>query len=408
MGSQTGSSFNSLRQGPDEHGHFGKYGGMFIAETLVPLILDLQKAYQSIQKDPGFQNELTYYLKNYVGRPSPLWFAKQLTNIVNGAKIYLKREDLNHTGAHKINNVMGQILLAKRMGKTRIIAETGAGQHGVATATVCALFNMECVIYMGKLDIERQKPNVFRMELLGAKIIPVTAGNATLKDAINEGLRDWVTNVHNSYYLMGTAAGPHPYPMMVRDFQCIIGNEAKKQILEAEGKLPNKIIAAIGGGSNAIGIFHPFLDDPTVSLIGVEAGGKGLDSGKTAASIERGSSGVLHGNRTYLLQDDDGQITEPYSISAGLDYPGVGPEHSWLHDLKRVEYVAINDDEAVDAFQKCTTKEGIIPALESSHALAHALKIAPAMKSEDIIIVNLSGRGDKDIDNIANYLGVKL
>ncbi|AYN87567.1 tryptophan synthase subunit beta [Commensalibacter sp. M0357] len=408
MGSQTGSSFNSLRQGPDEHGHFGKYGGMFIAETLVPLILDLQKAYQSIQKDPGFQNELTYYLKNYVGRPSPLWFAKQLTNLANGAKIYLKREDLNHTGAHKINNVMGQILLARRMGKTRIIAETGAGQHGVATATVCALFNMECVIYMGKLDIERQKPNVFRMELLGAKIIPVTAGNATLKDAINEGLRDWVTNVHNSYYLMGTAAGPHPYPMMVRDFQCIIGNEAKKQILEAEGKLPNKIIAAIGGGSNAIGIFHPFLDDPTVSLIGVEAGGKGLDSGKTAASIERGSSGVLHGNRTYLLQDDDGQITEPYSISAGLDYPGVGPEHSWLHDLKRVEYVAINDDEAVDAFQKCTTKEGIIPALESSHALAHALKIAPAMKSEDIIIVNLSGRGDKDIDNIANYLGVKL
>lgn len=408
MGSQTGSSFNSLRQGPDEHGHFGKYGGMFIAETLVPLILDLQKAYQSIQKDPRFQNELTYYLKNYVGRPSPLWFAKQLTNLANGAKIYLKREDLNHTGAHKINNVMGQILLARRMGKTRIIAETGAGQHGVATATVCALFNMECVIYMGKLDIERQKPNVFRMELLGAKIIPVTAGNATLKDAINEGLRDWVTNVHNSYYLMGTAAGPHPYPMMVRDFQCIIGNEAKKQILEAEGKLPNKIIAAIGGGSNAIGIFHPFLDDPTVSLIGVEAGGKGLDSGKTAASIERGSSGVLHGNRTYLLQDDDGQITEPYSISAGLDYPGVGPEHSWLHDLKRVEYVAINDDEAVDAFQKCTTKEGIIPALESSHALAHALKIAPAMKSEDIIIVNLSGRGDKDIDNIANYLGVKL
>jgi len=408
VGSQTGSSFNSLRQGPDEHGHFGKYGGMFIAETLVPLILDLQKAYQSIQKDPEFQNELTYYLKNYVGRPSPLWFAKQLTNIANGAKIYLKREDLNHTGAHKINNVMGQILLARRMGKTRIIAETGAGQHGVATATVCALFNMECVIYMGKVDIERQKPNVFRMELLGAKIIPVTAGNATLKDAINEGLRDWVTNVHNSYYLMGTAAGPHPYPMMVRDFQCIIGNEAKKQILEAEGKLPNKIIAAIGGGSNAIGIFHPFLDDPTVSLIGVEAGGKGLDSGKTAASIERGSSGVLHGNRTYLLQDDDGQITEPYSISAGLDYPGVGPEHSWLHDLKRVEYVAINDDEAVDAFQKCTTKEGIIPALESSHALAHALKIAPAMKSEDIIIVNLSGRGDKDIDNIANYLGVKL
>lgn len=408
MGSKTGLPFNSLRQGPDEHGHFGKYGGIFIAETLVPLILDLQKAYQTVQKDPEFQKELTYYLKNYVGRPSPLWFAKRLTKLANGAKIYLKREDLNHTGAHKINNVMGQILLARRMGKTRIIAETGAGQHGVATATVCALFNMECVIYMGKVDIERQKPNVFRMELLGAKIVPVTAGNATLKDAINEGLRDWVTNVHNSYYLMGTAAGPHPYPMMVRDFQCIIGNETKEQIMEAESKLPNTIIAAIGGGSNAIGIFHPFLDDSSVSLIGVEAGGKGLDSGETAASIERGSSGVLHGNRTYLLQNDDGQITEPYSISAGLDYPGVGPEHSWLHDLKRVEYVAINDDEAVDAFQKCTTKEGIIPALESSHALAHALKIAPTMKPEDVIIVNLSGRGDKDIDNIANYLGMEL
>ncbi len=408
MGSQTDLSSNSLRQGPDEHGHFGKYGGIFIAETLVPLILNLQKAYQSVQKDPEFQKELNYYLKHYVGRPSPLWFAKQLTQFANGAKIYLKREDLNHTGAHKINNVLGQILLARRMGKTRIIAETGAGQHGVATATVCALFNMECVIYMGRVDVERQKPNVFRMELLGAKIIPVTAGNATLKDAINEGLRDWVTNVHNSYYLMGTAAGPHPYPAMVRDFQCIIGNETKDQIIEAEGKLPNTIIAAVGGGSNAIGIFHPFLDDPSVSLIGVEAGGKGLDSGETAASIERGSPGVLHGNRTYLLQDDDGQITEPYSISAGLDYPGVGPEHSWLHDIKRIQYVAINDDEAVDAFQKCTTKEGIIPALESSHALAHALKIAPTMQQKDILIVNLSGRGDKDIDNVAKYLGVKI
>lgn len=399
---------NSLRQRPDENGRFGVFGGVFVSETLMPLILELQQAYDEIQKDPEFHKELNYYLKDYVGRPSPLWLAQRLTDLSQGAKIYLKREDLNHTGAHKINNVMGQILLARRMGKTRIIAETGAGQHGVATATVCALFGIECVVYMGAVDIERQKPNVFRMKLLGAKVVPVTSGNSTLKDAINEGMRDWVTNVHNSYYLMGTVAGPHPYPTMVRDFQCIIGKETKAQILDAEGKLPHKIIAAIGGGSNAMGIFHPFLDDTNVELIGVEAGGMGLDSGETAASIERGSPGVLHGNRTYLLQDDDGQIIEPYSISAGLDYPGVGPEHSWLNDIKRVEYVAINDDEAVEAFQTCTTKEGIIPALESAHALAHALKIAPTMNKEEIIIVNLSGRGDKDIDSVAKYLKVEL
>lgn len=399
---------NSLRQGPDENGRFGVFGGVFVSETLMPLILELQQAYDEIQKDPEFHKELNYYLKDYVGRPSPLWLAQRLTDLGQGAKIYLKREDLNHTGAHKINNVMGQILLARRMGKTRIIAETGAGQHGVATATVCALFGIECVVYMGAVDIERQKPNVFRMKLLGAKVVPVTSGNGTLKDAINEGMRDWVTNVHNSYYLMGTVAGPHPYPTMVRNFQCIIGKETKAQILDAEGKLPHKIIAAIGGGSNAMGIFHPFLDDTNVELIGVEAGGMGLDSGETAASIERGSPGVLHGNRTYLLQDDDGQIIEPYSISAGLDYPGVGPEHSWLNDIKRVEYVAINDDEAVEAFQTCTTKEGIIPALESAHALAHALKIAPTMNKEEIIIVNLSGRGDKDIDSVAKYLKVEL
>ncbi|CAI3942612.1 tryptophan synthase subunit beta [Commensalibacter papalotli (ex Botero et al. 2024)] len=399
---------NSLRQGPDENGRFGVFGGVFVSETLMPLILELQQAYDEIQKDPEFHKELNYYLKDYVGRPSPLWLAQRLTDLGQGAKIYLKREDLNHTGAHKINNVMGQILLARRMGKTRIIAETGAGQHGVATATVCALFGMECVVYMGAVDIERQKPNVFRMKLLGAKVVPVTSGNGTLKDAINEGMRDWVTNVHNSYYLMGTVAGPHPYPAMVRDFQCIIGKETKAQIMDAEGKLPHKIIAAIGGGSNAMGIFHPFLDDSSVELIGVEAGGMGLDSGETAASIERGFPGVLHGNRTYLLQDEDGQIIEPYSISAGLDYPGVGPEHSWLNDIKRVEYVAINDDEAVQAFQTCTTKEGIIPALESAHALAHALKIAPTMDKEEIIIVNLSGRGDKDIDSVAKYLKVEL
>lgn len=408
MRSTSDLPLNSLRQGPDEHGRFGNFGGIFVSETLIPLMLELQQAYADIQKDPEFQKELNYYLKHYVGRPTPLWFAKRLTEIGQGARIYLKREDLNHTGAHKINNVLGQILLARRMGKTRIVAETGAGQHGVATATVCALFGLECVIYMGYVDVERQKPNVFRMKLLGAKVIPVHAGNGTLKDAVNEGMRDWVSNIHDSYYLMGTAAGPHPYPAMVRDFQCIIGDETKKQIIEAEGKLPDTIIAAIGGGSNAIGIFHPFLDDANVELIGVEAGGLGLDSGETAASIERGSSGVLHGNRTYLMQDEDGQIIEPYSISAGLDYPGVGPEHSWLHDIKRVQYVAINDDEAVEAFQTCTTKEGIIPALESSHALAHALKIAPTMSSDKVIVVNLSGRGDKDINSVAKYLKVEL
>ena len=368
----------------------------------------MQQAYAKAKNDPEFQKELTYYLKNYVGRPSPLWFAKRLTEAGKGARIYLKREDLNHTGAHKINNVMGQILLARRMGRNRIIAETGAGQHGVATATACALLGMKCVIYMGAVDVERQKTNVFRMRLLGAEVVPVTSGSSTLKDAINEGMRDWVANVHDSYYLMGTAAGPHPYPEMVRDFQCIIGNETRQQIKEIEGRLPDTIIAAIGGGSNAIGIFHPFLDDHSVELIGVEAGGKGLDSGETAASIERGSSGVLHGNRTYLLQNEDGQVTEAYSISAGLDYPGVGPEHAWLHDIGRVKYVAINDDEAVKAFQDCTTLEGIMPALESAHAIAHALKIASTMKTDQIIIVNLSGRGDKDIYSVANYLGVEL
>ncbi|MCT6879303.1 MAG: tryptophan synthase subunit beta [Commensalibacter sp.] len=399
---------NSLRQGPDSQGHFGQYGGIFSSETLIPLIHELQQAYAKAKNDPEFQKELTYYLKNYVGRPSPLWFAKRLTEAGKGARIYLKREDLNHTGAHKINNVMGQILLARRMGRNRIIAETGAGQHGVATATACALLGMKCVIYMGAVDVERQKTNVFRMRLLGAEVVPVTSGSSTLKDAINEGMRDWVANVHDSYYLMGTAAGPHPYPEMVRDFQCIIGNETRQQIKEIEGRLPDTIIAAIGGGSNAIGIFHPFLDDHSVELIGVEAGGKGLDSGETAASIERGSSGVLHGNRTYLLQNEDGQVTEAYSISAGLDYPGVGPEHAWLHDIGRVKYVAINDDEAVKAFQDCTTLEGIMPALESAHAIAHALKIASTMKTDQIIIVNLSGRGDKDIYSVANYLGVEL
>lgn len=400
---------NSLRQGPDKRGHFGKFGGIFVSETLIPVIEELQKAYSEARSDPLFQQEINYYLKHYVGRPSPLWLAKNLTSIGNGAKIYLKREDLNHTGAHKINNVIGQILLAKRMNKSRIIAETGAGQHGVATATACALFGLECIIYMGALDVERQKSNVYRMELLGAKIVAVTAGNSTLKDAINEGMRDWATNVHNSYYLMGTVAGAHPYPQMVRDFQCIIGHEAKTQILEAEGKMPKAVIASIGGGSNAMGIFHPFLDDRSVNLIGVEAGGKGLDSGETAASIERGSPGILHGNRTYLLQNEEGQIIEPYSLSAGLDYPGVGPEHSWLHDIKRTEYVAINDDEAVNAFQICTQKEGIIPALESAHAVAYALKIAPTMQNDESLIVNLSGRGDKDIESVSTYLkGAKL
>ena len=361
---------NSLRSGPDGRGRFGEFGGRFVAETLMPLILELEAAYEAAKADPSFQTELDYYLKDYVGRPSPLWFAERLTKELGGAKIYFKRDELNHTGAHKINNCLGQILLAKRMGKTRIIAETGAGQHGVATATVCALFGLPCTIYMGATDVERQKPNVFRMKLLGAEVVPVTSGAATLKDAMNDAMRDWVANVRDTFYIIGTAAGPHPYPAMVRDFQCVIGNEAKAQMQEAEGRLPDVAMAAIGGGSNAIGLFHPFLDDSTVRLIGVEAAGHGLDSGAHAASLSRGRPGVLHGNRTYLLQDDDGQILEAHSISAGLDYPGIGPEHSWLHEIGRVEYVAITDKEALGAFQLCTRTEGIIPALEPSHALA--------------------------------------
>lgn len=374
----------------------------------MPLLLELDAAYKAAQADPEFHRELDYYLKDYVGRPSPLWLARRMTEQLGGAKIYMKREELNHTGSHKLNNVMGQILLARRMGRTRIVAETGAGQHGVATATVCALFGMKCAIYMGATDVERQKPNVFRMRLLGAEVVPVTAGAGTLKDAMNEAMRDWVTNVHDTYFLVGTVAGPHPYPQMVRDFQSIIGVETKEQILAAEGRLPDAIVAAIGGGSNAMGIFHPFLDDPEVKLIGVEAAGCGLDSGRTAASIERGKPGVLHGNRTYLLQDDDGQITEAHSISAGLDYPGVGPEHSWLSDIGRAEYVGATDQEALDAFQLCTRTEGIIPALESAHAIAYAARIAPAMGRDQIIVINISGRGDKDIFTVAEHLGVKL
>ncbi len=367
---------NTLRAGPDEHGHFGIYGGRYVAETLMPLILELEKAYNRAKADPAFQTELSGYLESFVGRPSPLYFARRLTEQVGGARLYFKREDLNHTGAHKVNNCMGQALLARRMGKKRIIAETGAGQHGVATATVCALFGLDCIVYMGAVDIERQAPNVQRMKLLGAEVRPVTSGAATLKDAMNDALRDWVAHVDDTYYMIGTVAGPHPYPSMVRDFQCVIGNETRTQIIEAEGRLPDSIVACIGGGSNAMGIFHPFLDDRAVKLIGVEAAGHGVASGKHAASITGGRPGVLHGNRTYLLQDGDGQITEAHSISAGLDYPGVGPEHAWLHDQGRVEYVSITDDEAVDAFLATTRLEGIIPALESSHAIAHATKIA--------------------------------
>ena len=399
---------NTLRSGPDERGRFGIFGGRFVAETLMPLILELDQAYEAAKADPAFRQELDAYLKDYVGRPSPLWHAKRLTAELGGAQIYLKREELNHTGSHKLNNVMGQILLARRMGRTRIIAETGAGQHGVATATVCALFGLKCVIYMGATDVERQKPNVFRMRLLGAEVHAVTTGAGTLKDSMNEAMRDWVANVADTYYLIGTVAGPHPYPAMVRDFQCVIGDEARVQMHQAEGRLPDVVVAAIGGGSNAMGIFHPFLDDPDVALVGVEAAGRGLDSGEQAASISRGRPGVLHGNRTYLLQDDEGQIQEAHSISAGLDYPGIGPEHSWLHDIGRAQYVGITDDEALAAFQLCTRTEGIIPALECAHALAHVARIAPAMRSDQIILMNLSGRGDKDIFTVAEHLGVRL
>tara|TARA_B100000282_G_scaffold284606_1_gene249318 strand:+ start:6427 stop:7632 length:1206 start_codon:yes stop_codon:yes gene_type:complete len=397
---------NSYKLGPDSDGNFGLFGGRYVAETLMPQILELDKAYSQAKNDSGFIREIKDFSKDYIGRESPLYFAERLTSYLGGAKIYFKRDELNHTGSHKINNCIGQILLAKRMNKNRIIAETGAGQHGVAVATVCARFGYDCVIYMGKKDIERQKSNVFKIKLLGGEIMPVESGNGTLKDAMNEALRDWVTNVDNTYYLIGTAAGPHPYPSMVRDFQSIIGDEAKKQILEKEGVLPDALVACIGGGSNALGLFFPFLDDD-VKMYGVEAAGLGLDGNEHAASLSKGLPGVLHGNRTYLLQDSDGQITEGHSISAGLDYPGIGPEHSWLNDLGRVNYVSSTDDEALNAFEICSKYEGIIPALEPSHALAYVFKLAKKMKREQIIIVNLCGRGDKDIDTVSGYLGVE-
>lgn len=399
---------NSYKTGPDEEGMFGIFGGRFVAETLMPLILELQEAYETAKNDPEFKAELSNLSTYYAGRPSKLYYAEGLTKHLGGAKIYFKREDLNHTGSHKINNCLGQILLAKRMGKTRIIAETGAGQHGVASATVAARFGLPCVVYMGATDVERQKPNVFRMKLLGAEVKPVTAGNGTLKDAMNEALRDWVTNVEDTYYLIGTAAGPHPYPELVRDFQSVIGTEARQQILEQEGRLPDVIIAAVGGGSNAIGLFHPFLDDASVKIVGVEAGGHGLDGDEHCASMSAGRPGVLHGNRTYLLQNEDGQILEGHSVSAGLDYPGVGPEHSWLKDSGRVDYVPILDTEALDAFQLATRVEGIIPALESAHAIAQAVKMAPTMGKDQIMIVNLSGRGDKDVHTVGKLLGMDI
>ena len=400
---------NSFKTGPDESGRFGDYGGMFVSETLMPLIIELAEQYEKAKKDPLFWAEMEDLWKNYVGRPSPLYFAGGMTEKLNGAKIFFKRDELNHTGAHKINNVLGQILLARRMGKRRIIAETGAGQHGVATATVCARFGLKCVVFMGKTDVERQSPNVFRMKLLGAEIIPVSSGRGTLKDAMNEAMRDWVTNVRNTFYCIGTVAGPHPYPKMVRDFQSIIGKEAREQILEMEGRLPDEIIACIGGGSNAMGLFHAFLDDRSVKIVGVEAGGHGVNSKmEHAASLTGGKPGVLHGNRTYLLQDEDGQIIEGHSISAGLDYPGIGPEHSWLNDIKRVNYVSVTDKEALEAFQICCATEGIIPALEPSHALAYVAKIAPNLPKDHLIILNMCGRGDKDIFTVADALGYKI
>ncbi|TZG26310.1 tryptophan synthase subunit beta [Sphingomonas montanisoli] len=399
---------NSLRSYPDAQGQFGQFGGRYVSETLMPLILDLEGEYRAAKADPAFKAEFDDLLANYVGRPSPLYYAERLTEHLGGAKIYLKREELNHTGAHKINNCIGQILLARRMGKTRIIAETGAGQHGVATATVAARFGLPCTIFMGAVDVARQQPNVFRMKLLGAEVRPVISGAQTLKDAMNEALRDWVANVHDTFYIIGTAAGPHPYPELVRDFQSVIGNETRQQILAVEGRLPDMLIAPVGGGSNAIGLFHPFLDDADVAMVGTEAAGDGVDTGRHAASLTGGTPGVLHGNRTYLLQDEDGQITEPHSISAGLDYPGIGPEHSWLHEIGRVKYVPVTDNEAVDSFQRLTKLEGIIPALESAHAVAACEKIAPTMGKDKIIVVNLSGRGDKDIPTIADRLGVAL
>jgi tryptophan synthase beta chain len=399
---------NSFRTGPDPHGHFGAYGGRFVAETLMPLVLDLERAYDAARRDPAFQAELDGLLKHYVGRESPLYFAQRLTEHLGGAKIYLKREDLNHTGAHKINNCLGQVLLARRMGKTRIIAETGAGQHGVATATVAARFGLPCIVYMGAVDIERQKPNVFRMKLLGAEVRSVTSGSKTLKDAMNEALRDWVANVHDTFYIIGSAAGPHPYPAMVRDFQCVIGNETRAQILAAENRLPDLVVACVGGGSNAIGMFHPFLDDREVEIHGVEAAGEGTDTPRHAATISKGTPGVLHGARSYLLQDADGQIMEAHSISAGLDYPGVGPEHSWLKDIGRAKYFSATDKQAMDAFVALCRLEGIIPALEPSHALAHVMRVAPQMGKDKIVVVTLSGRGDKDVFTAAAALGEKL
>ena len=399
---------NSYKNGPDKDGFFNIFGGRFVAETLMPLILDLEKEYNIAKKDKDFIKELKYWNKHYIGRPSPLYHASRITKELGGAKVYFKRDELNHTGAHKINNCIGQVLLAKRMGKSRIICETGAGQHGVATATVCALFGLPCTVYMGAKDIERQSPNVFRMKLLGANIVSVQSGSQSLKDAMNEALRAWVSDVEDTFYIIGTAAGPHPYPMLVRDFQSVIGEETKEQIIEAEGRLPDSLIACIGGGSNALGLFYPFLDDISVNLYGVEAAGKGLNTNEHAASLSLGSPGVLHGNRTYLLHNDDGQIIEAHSISAGLDYPGVGPEHSYLKDVNRVNYVGIKDDEALEAFKFCAKLEGILPALEPSHALAYVMKIAPQLDRDHIIIMNLCGRGDKDVFTVADALGVKL
>jgi tryptophan synthase beta chain len=409
---------NSFRTGPDERGHFGMFGGRFVAETLMPLILELEQAYAAAKVDPQFRAEMDHDLAHYVGRPSPLYFAERLTEHLRaqaaaqggtgGAKVYFKRDELNHTGAHKVNNVLGQILVARRMGKRRIIAETGAGQHGVATATLCARFGLECIVYMGEVDVERQKPNVFRMKLLGAEVRPVTSGSKTLKDAMNEALRDWVTNVENTFYCIGTVAGPHPYPMMVRDFQSVIGRETREQMQAAEGRLPDSLVACIGGGSNAMGLFHPFLDEKEIEIYGVEAAGHGLTTGLHAASIAGGRPGVLHGNRTYLLMDEDGQIQEAHSISAGLDYPGIGPEHAWLNDLGRVQYLSATDAEALDAFQLCCKLEGIIPALEPAHALAKVLELAPQKPKDHLMVMNMCGRGDKDIFAVAEHLGSSL
>ena len=401
-------TLNTFRAGPDEDGHFGIFGGRYVAETLMPLLLDVEKAYEEAKVDPAFQKEFSNLLEHYVGRPSPLYFASRITEKCGGARVYFKRDELNHTGAHKINNTLGQVLLARRMGKTRVIAETGAGQHGVATATVCALFGIPCVVYMGARDIERQAPNVFRMKLLGAEVVPVETGSSTLKDAMNGALRDWVANVDDTFYVIGTVAGPHPYPAMVRDFQSVIGNETRNQVLTAEGRLPDTLVACIGGGSNAMGLFHPFLDDDGIEIIGVEAAGEGIETGRHAASLAAGKPGILHGNRTYLLQDNDGQIIEAHSISAGLDYPGIGPEHAWLNDTGRVHYVSVTDAEALEAFQLCSELEGIIPALEPAHALAYVLKVAPNLTSDHLLVMNMCGRGDKDVFSVAEALGVNL